>query len=164
MQVKLKEKYHFGTVVWVGTFQSVPGALWTLIETAELRDEPHSDESNGIKYQRKIGKVKPGYGLFVPAHSCVILVPDGIRCDQLPASSLTGAPNKFDKVQASVVNTGFVPPIKDVNDIIGIRKGIQGLDNSCYMDASLFGMFCFNERLDDIFLKKSDEGRETDHR
>ena len=148
----------------MGTFKTIPDAYWTLIETTELRDEPKSDESNGIKYKTKIGNVKPGHGLFVPAKSCVILPPDEIRCDQLPQTSLTGAPNRFDKAQAYVIDSGFIPPIKDVNDIIGIKKGIQGLDNSCYMDASLFGMFCFNERLDDIFLKKSNEGRDTNPR
>ena len=164
-QVKLKDnKTHFGTVCWVGTFQEVPGANWALIEDKSIRDDPLSEESKGVKYGKKIGLVKPGHGLFIPAKYCEILPPDGITCEQLPTSSLTGAPNQFDKSPAFVIRSGFVPPIKVVQQIIGVGKGIQGLNNSCYMDASLFGMFCFNERLDDIFLKRTDADRDANPR
>ncbi|KAI6660041.1 hypothetical protein LOD99_14382 [Oopsacas minuta] len=157
--VRLMEKVHEGRVVWVGMFKNVP-EVWTLIETTEPRNEPNTFESHGIKYEKKIAHVKPGHGLFVPAKACTLVVPDDIKCPpELPYSSLTGAPNKFDPYSASVIDTGFIPPIKYVKDIIGIKKGIQGLDNSCYMDASLFGMFCFNEMLDEIFLKKSQESK-----
>ena len=137
--------------------------MWTLIETVEPRENPDDNESNGIKYEKKIANVKHGHGLFVPARMLAI-ISDGIRCSQLPTSSISGSPNQYDPLSASVIKSEFVPPIKNVNDIVGLKKGIQGLDNSCYMDASLFGMFCFNEMLDEIFLKKSRETKEGDSR
>ena len=151
-----------GTVIWVGEFKNLD-AVWTLIETLGLREKPDENESNGIKYGKKIGNVKHGHGLFIPA-KCLTVVSNLIKCTQLPLSSITGSTNQFDPLSASIINSGFIPPIKNVNEIIGLKKGIQGLDNSCYMDASLFGMFCFNEMLDEIFLKKSRETKGEDTR
>ena len=153
-----------GSIVWTGEFSKLPNTMWTLIETVKPRERPDEDESNGIKYGRKMGNVKHGHGLFIPAKSLTLLIPDGIRCSHLPQTSITGSPNRFDPLPASIIKAGFVPPIKNVTEIIGLKKGIQGLDNSCYMDASLFGMFCFNEMLDDIFLKNSQETKTEDTR
>ena len=40
---------------------------------------------------------------------------------------------------------GFVAPVKvaDVAKVAGRNKGIQGHQNSCYLDATLFAMFSF---------------------
>ena len=37
---------------------------------------------------------------------------------------------------------------------MGIEKGIQGHHNSCYLDATLFGIFAFSDAFDDIFLEE----------
>ena len=37
---------------------------------------------------------------------------------------------------------------------IGKIKGIQGQHNSCYIDATLFGMFAFSDVFDDLFLDR----------
>ena len=36
---------------------------------------------------------------------------------------------------------------------IGDYKGIQGHQNSCYLDATLFGLFALSGNFDDLFLK-----------
>ena len=36
---------------------------------------------------------------------------------------------------------------------IGDRKGIQGHQNSCYLDASIFGLFALTDAFDELFLK-----------
>ena len=147
--------------MWIGEFQAIRNHVWVLIETENRREDLYEEisigEANGFKYGVKIGNVKPGHGLFVPAERCKVIAPEDIQCNKLPQSSLIGSPNEFDPMTATIISGEFVPPIKDVRKILGLKKGIQGLDNSCYMDASLFGMFCFNERLDDIFLKTSQE-------
>ena len=34
-------------------------------------------------------------------------------------------------------------------------KGIQGQQNSCYLDATLYGMFAFSDAFDALFLEKN---------
>ena len=52
---------------------------------------------------------------------------------------------------------------KKVNKFIGTLKGIQGNQNSCYLDATLFGMFALNNYFDQMLLEEvQDEyGREV---
>ena len=38
---------------------------------------------------------------------------------------------------------GFQEPIQDFASLIGRNRGIQGHQNSCYLDATLFAMFSF---------------------
>ena len=42
---------------------------------------------------------------------------------------------------------------------IGDERGIQGHQNSCYLDATLFGLFAISDEFDAMFLnEKSDIG------
>ncbi len=43
-----------------------------------------------------------------------------------------------------------------IDQYIGDAKGIQGHQNSCYMDATLFGLFALTTEFDNMFLPKSD--------
>ena len=36
----------------------------------------------------------------------------------------------------------------------GLPKGIQGQQNSCYLDATLYGMFAFSDAFDGLFLER----------
>ena len=46
----------------------------------------------------------------------------------------------------------YVPPAKfDVHKHTDI-KGIQGYQNSCYLDATLYGLFAFSDAFDVLFL------------
>lgn len=36
---------------------------------------------------------------------------------------------------------------------IGKQKGIQGHQNSCYLDSTLYGMFAFSNAFDGVFLE-----------
>ena len=36
---------------------------------------------------------------------------------------------------------------------IGEAKGIQGYQNSCYLDATVFGLFALTDAFDEMFLK-----------
>lgn len=44
----------------------------------------------------------------------------------------------------------------NIDQYIGNEKGIQGHQNSCYMDATLFGLFALTTEFDSMFLQKSD--------
>ena len=52
--------------------------------------------------------------------------------------------------------TFAMPPVKVIEYIhTGIKKGIQGHQNSCYLDSTLFGLFAYSTVFDDLFLKDS---------
>ena len=40
---------------------------------------------------------------------------------------------------------------------IGDRKGIQGHQNSCYIDASIFALFALTDAFDEVFLQARSE-------
>ena len=46
----------------------------------------------------------------------------------------------------------YVRPPSELKHI-GKPKGIQGHQNSCYLDATLYGMFAFSDAFDDLFLE-----------
>ena len=45
---------------------------------------------------------------------------------------------------------------------IGKEKGIQGHQNSCYLDATVYGMFAFTDVFDKLFLKARAKGKHDD--
>jgi len=58
----------------------------------------------------------------------------------------------LDKLYVHEEKLPFVPPFKfDVHKHTDI-KGIQGNQNSCYLDATLYGLFAFSDAFDFIFL------------
>lgn len=40
----------------------------------------------------------------------------------------------------------------NIEKYIGYKKGIQGHQNSCYLDATVFGLFALSEEFDEVFL------------
>jgi ubiquitin thioesterase CYLD len=42
---------------------------------------------------------------------------------------------------------------EQIQRYIGDKKGIQGHQNSCYLDASIFGLFALTDAFDELFLK-----------
>lgn len=44
----------------------------------------------------------------------------------------------------------------DITHYIGEEKGIQGHQNSCYLDATVFGLFALSHEFDDLFLRDKD--------
>lgn len=54
-----------------------------------------------------------------------------------------------------MINDRYVPAKLSRETHIGRIKGIQGQHNSCYIDATLFGMFAFSDVFDDLFLDRS---------
>ena len=39
---------------------------------------------------------------------------------------------------------------------VGEKKGIQGHQNSCYLDATVFGLFSLSHEFDEMFLRDRD--------
>ena len=114
---------------------------------------------DGVLYGDIIFHCKPGHGCLVHISRCVSRVQQ--RDPNAPLvskeSTLTGSPNLFENSVITITSTDEnYPPLKDVKEIVGLKKGIQGHMNSCYMDSSLFGMFAFSSTFDPLFLKVSD--------
>ena len=49
------------------------------------------------------------------------------------------------------------PVVDDVMEVSGRNKGIQGHQNSCYLDATLFSMFCFTSVFDSLLYRPRGE-------
>ncbi len=47
---------------------------------------------------------------------------------------------------------GIDQPVPDPLYYVGDQKGIQGNQNSCYLDSSLFGLFALSDIFDEMFL------------
>ena len=62
-----------------------------------------------------------------------------------------------------VIQSAPAPDNKKVNKFIGPLKGIQGNQNSCYLDATLFAMFALNIYFDQMLLEGAQDeyGREV---
>ena len=56
---------------------------------------------------------------------------------------------------------GFVIPPSHPEQYRGVWKGVQGDQNSCYMDASIFAMFSYLTVFDDILFPPKHQGRDS---
>ena len=54
---------------------------------------------------------------------------------------------------------GYIVPPTDLvlGKHTGQPKGIQGQQNSCYLDATLYGMFAFSDAFDALFLERKND-------
>ena len=50
----------------------------------------------------------------------------------------------FADLEADCVVRGAVQPLLTVDNLCGRHRGIQGHQNSCYLDATLFAMFTYS--------------------
>ena len=91
----------------------------------------------------------PGKGVFVPFTH---VIPDPRFKESLPPASYG---QDFGPMDSPVV-PGFCPPHATVEAVISIggrNKGIQGHQNSCYLDATLFSMFTFTSVFDSLLYR-----------
>ncbi len=63
-------------------------------------------------------------------------------------------------ISQSHPDSSFARVNSDITLYIGEEKGIQGHQNSCYMDSTIFGIFALTDKFDAIFQedKKSPLG------
>ncbi len=53
----------------------------------------------------------------------------------------------------SLPDNRTMPVNTDLSFYIGVRKGIQGHQNSCYLDSTIFGLFTLSGEFDEVFLR-----------
>ena len=72
----------------------------------------------------------------------------------LPTCFLLCAALKDVKVTVSGIERVTVN--SDIGIYIGEEKGIQGHQNSCYLDATLFGLFALSQEFDEMFVQEQE--------
>lgn len=137
----------FGVVKYIG---DVPGpGRWAGVEM----EEEVRGGNNGWIQNRPMFSCPEGKGVFVP-YSHVI--PDPRFKETLPPPPCG---QDFGPKDSPIV-PGYCPPcptVENVGSMSGRNKGIQGHQNSCYLDATLFSMFCFTSVFDSLLYRPRGE-------
>jgi ubiquitin thioesterase CYLD len=134
----------FGVVRFEG---EVPGAAgrWAGVEMENEVKGGHSGTVGG----KRLFSCPPGKGAVVPLTH---LVPDPRFAESLPLQQ------DFGGIECPAVE-GHYPPHPTVKpeamkaEFQGRNRGIQGHQNSCYLDATLFSMFCFTSAFDSLLYR-----------
>ena len=94
-----------------------------------------------------------GKGVFVPYTH---VIPDPRFKETIPAA-ING--QDFGPKDSPIVpgNCPPCPTVENISSISGRNKGIQGHQNSCYLDATLFSMFCFTSVFDSLLYRPRGE-------
>lgn len=138
----------FGVVKYIG---DVPGpGRWAGVE---MEDEVRGG-NNGWLQNRPLFNCPEGKGVFVPYTH---VIPDPRFKETLPPPPSGG--QDFGPKDSPIV-PGYCPPCPTVENVAGMsgrNKGIQGHQNSCYLDATLFSMFCFTSVFDSLLYRPRGE-------
>jgi len=137
----------FGVVKYIG---DAPGpGRWAGVE---MEDEVRGG-NNGWAQNRQLFSCPEGKGVFVPYTH---VIPDPRFKETLPTPS---GGQDFGPKDSPIV-PGYHPPCPTVDNVMGVsgrNKGIQGHQNSCYLDATLFSMFCFTSVFDSLLYRPRGE-------
>ena len=130
---------HFGVVRYVGDMPGVAGT-WAGVELESEVKGGHAGTVGG----RRLFNCPPGKGVMVPMTH---LIADPRFAESLPVLQ------DFGGMECPVI-PGLHPPHRGTaKDMHGRNKGIQGHQNSCYLDATLFSMFCFTSAFDSLLYR-----------
>jgi len=138
----------FGVVRYIG---DVPGqgGRWAGVE---MEEEVRGGTSGWVQ-NRPLFSCPDGKGVFVPYTH---VIPDPRFKETLPTPPVG---QDFGPKDSPIV-PGYCPPcttVENVASVSGRNKGIQGHQNSCYLDATLFSMFCFTSVFDSLLFRPRGE-------
>ncbi|KAJ7986335.1 hypothetical protein DPEC_G00338860 [Dallia pectoralis] len=141
VEVALGKGPSFGTIRWTGF---LPGREGTM---AGLELEEEVGVSDGTFKGKRYFNCPTKRGLFVKLQTCQ------------PDSRFQAANNMISDREA-VHSPGDLPSAPITSEqvekmLIGRMKGIQGHINSCYMDSTLFSLFCCSSVLDSLLFKST---------
>ncbi|XP_065164082.1 ubiquitin carboxyl-terminal hydrolase CYLD [Atheta coriaria] len=148
----VSEEPLYGVVRWMGKEE---GSNF-VVAGVELEDEPVHlplTLSDGTYKGRKLVECSGDRVLFVPITQCH---KDSRFQDGIPTPVHTASEKTFGK--DCPVIPGAVPPLimkteEDVEAVCGQFRGIQGRNNSCYLDATLFAMFTYTAVFDNLLFR-----------
>ena len=137
VQVRKGAMFHYGVIRWIGSLPTKNHICAGL----ELEEEISHPSSNGMFDGVRYFTCPPFRALFCYLHDCS----KDSRFDELPVQEV----KQFFGPHDSRVIEGKVDPPKHLSSLyIGRSRGIQGNRNSCYLDATLYAMFAFNNTMD----------------
>ncbi|XP_045113226.1 ubiquitin carboxyl-terminal hydrolase CYLD-like [Portunus trituberculatus] len=148
VEVVIKEVPRFGVIRWIG---SIPGDKKDGRKAAGVEMEDSEDGlSDGTFSGKRYFSCAPGKALFVLLRMC--------HKDSRFLESVSSNPRAslaFGSMDCQPVG-GSVAPLSapdDVRAMFGKNRGIQGHQNSCYLDATLFSMFAFTSVFDNLLFR-----------
>ncbi|MEQ2307657.1 hypothetical protein AMECASPLE_020605, partial [Ameca splendens] len=150
VEVTLGKGNSYGIIHWIGRLPDREDVMVGL----ELEED--LGVSDGTFKGMRYFTCPPRRALFVKLQSCR---PDS-RFQNISATNkkMLELDKKEEDADHSTCKVETVPPIstEQVDQLlIGRMKGIQGHCNSCYMDATLFGLFSCSSVLDSMLFKST---------
>lgn len=142
----------FGVIRWIGC---VPGDKKEGRKVSGVEMEDIEDGlSDGTFSGKRYFSCAPGKALFVPLRMC--------HKDSRFLESVSSNPRAsmaFGSMDCQPVGGSVAPPssIEQVQAMFGKNRGIQGHQNSCYLDATLFSMFAFTSVFDSLLFRPATE-------
>jgi ubiquitin thioesterase CYLD len=134
-----------GVVRWIGPLPGVQGE----VAGVEL-DEPMGGCGDGEWNGHRYFTCPYGRGLFCPL---VNLRPDTRIMSQYAGGHGAAAAGHGNPLQVSDWEPqDQTVPGDQFHKYIGDQRGIQGHQNSCYLDATIFGLFALSDVFDSLFL------------
>ncbi|XP_022082188.1 uncharacterized protein LOC110974701 isoform X2 [Acanthaster planci] len=150
VEVKPSDKTHYGVIRWIG----VPMGSKTNRKIAgiELESPISQGATDGTFNKQRYFKCEPRKAIFVYLSQCK-------HDSRFPTMAQTFSSAKRQTSEdfggySSPVVEGFVdPPPRLESAFLGMPKGIQGDQNSCYLDSTLFSMFAYNSVFDPLLRR-----------
>jgi len=136
----------FGVVRWRGSV-GCDDDKWVGVE---LEDEVPGGGNGQLKGQTLFSCAQ-GKGVFVPLTR---VRPDPRFAESVPVHE--SASQEFGGLDCPPLS-GLLPPhpaVADVSNVVGRNRGIQGHQNSCYLDVTLFSMFAFTSVFDSLLYRR----------
>ena len=138
VQVSKNTVVHYGVLSWIG---NLPGKRY-VCAGLELEEEISPPGNNGMYDGVRYFTCPPFRALFCYLHDCT----KDRRFEELPVQQEI---KQYFGPQESPVIQGKVDPPKQISPMyLGRLCGIQGNRNSCYLDATLYAMFAFDNTMD----------------
>ncbi|XP_026857697.2 ubiquitin carboxyl-terminal hydrolase CYLD [Electrophorus electricus] len=150
VEVVFGNRLVYGVIRWIGVLEGKRHE-WAGLEM-EVDTTIVSDGKFGTK---RYFTCEGNRALFVPLEQCR---PDSRFLLTLPAQELLTPPQTLPPTLVEDVDEYVLPVAESaaLSLLVGRMKGIQGHFNSCYLDATLFGLFSSSMILDSVFHKSAD--------
>lgn len=140
------EPFKYGVIRWIGEVSQIQGPVAGI----ELDDYMEGcTDGTLLSTGQKFFTCLEGRGMYYPL---VNLQPDMRFVD--PSMVMENLENPLRDIPLRVIEDQFTEGRPEqIQRYIGEGKGIQGHQNSCYLDASVFGLFALTDAFDEMFLK-----------
>nr|XP_009860718.1 ubiquitin carboxyl-terminal hydrolase CYLD [Ciona intestinalis] len=121
-------------------------------------DNPVPTLTDGTYNGVRIFETQPGHALFVRPEDCAVDPRFYSDAKQSHSNMQSVASRNFGDFKAPCIPGTVAPPKTLQANMVGKGKGIQGHQNSCYLDSTLFSMFAYSYCLDTILFRSKRPG------